>query len=94
MASDSNRGTERRPLRTIGEAAERALKRYGKGLATVVAIAPGIYRESIELNGSASPTGGSIVFRGSRGTVVSGSDVWTSWRPVSGTRLFAHRWPF
>lgn len=93
-ASDRNQGTGERPLRTIGEAAARALQRYENGLATEVVIAPGTYRESIELTGSSRSTRGAIAFRGSPGTVVSGSDVWSGWRPVSGSELYSHPWPF
>lgn len=94
LASDRNPGTEKHPLSTIGQAAQRSLKRYERGLSTEVVIAPGVYRESIAMAGSGRSTGGSIVFRGTPGTVVSGSDVWRGWQAVSGTRVYSHPWPF
>jgi hypothetical protein len=93
-AADANPGTEAEPIRTIGEAAARAMLRSGRGLRTEVVIAPGTYRESIELAAEGEATGGPIVLRGSPGSIVSGSDVWAGWSQVDGTGMFAHPWPY
>jgi hypothetical protein len=97
IGSDSNSGTEARPLKTVGKAAQLALVNHHKNIPVTITIRPGIYRESIEIQGSNPENGAPITFQASKiGTVIiSGSDVWTGWQPdpdIFGQ--FFHSWPY
>ena len=92
-ASDGNVGSERAPLRTVGEAAGRALANRRTGQATRVAIHPGVYREAVTLQGSgASRPEPAIVFEGTGPgeVVLSGSERWTGWTEDGGSGLYRH----
>ena len=63
LASDRNGGTADAPIRSIGEAVRRALQNRRGEKSTRVQIQPGIYRESIELNGDDTDSAARIVLR-------------------------------
>ncbi|HKV45915.1 MAG TPA: right-handed parallel beta-helix repeat-containing protein [bacterium] len=91
-ASDSNPGTERLPLKTVGRAVEIAAAKNAAGVATTVVIHPGIYRESVAIRAkSAAP----VTFQAAEdGTVIlSGSDVWSGWQ-LWRAGVYRHPWPF
>jgi hypothetical protein len=92
-ASDANPGTQSLPFKTIAHAAQVAMANSSAGVATKILVGPGIYRESLSLaggNGTAT-----IVLQASqpRGTVISGSDIWTGWSS-SGGGVYVHQWPY
>src|SRR5262245_55921330 len=60
--SDSNPGTQSRPVKTIGKAAQIAQDNYRKAVSTRVIIEPGTYRESISLSGEGASGSASITF--------------------------------
>ncbi len=93
--SDKHRGTLSQPLETIGKAAEMALWNNTKKKGTKIIINPGIYRESISLDYTKSATIYPIIFEArTPGTVVvSGSAVWTGWKPDGGG-IYSHGWPY
>lgn len=93
QASDENPGTSQdRPLKTIGRAVALALnsKRNGRGVKVI--IKPGVYRESITLDGG----GGSapLILEGtSKGDVlIKGSEIYSDWQ-VSG-KYYTHTWNY
>lgn len=108
-AADDNVGTRERPLRTIQEAADRAIELKRDFVATRVLVQPGTYRESIDLTTDTNVRTGShdpvdpdnttpIVFEASDpgSVVITGSDVWTGWESgslLSGSSL-THEWPY
>ena len=95
-ANDANPGSEAAPLRSVAEAAERAVSNRRMGLATRVAIRPGIYRESVSLSAPAAAAAmPSIVFEGvGEGDVIlSGSDIWAAWKGRAGSGLYRHAMP-
>jgi hypothetical protein len=91
-ASDSNPGTERLPLATIGRAAVLAANNNAKGVATDVAIHAGTYREAVAIRAQTTVP---IVFRsaGDGTVIISGSDTWTGWQPWR-PGVYRHNWPF
>ena len=91
-ASDTNPGTERLPLRTVGRAAALAAAYNANGVATTVVIHPGIYREAVAFR---AETAAPVTFQAAEnGTVIlSGSDVWTGWQPWRGG-VYRHAWPY
>jgi hypothetical protein len=91
-AADSNPGTERLPLKTVGRAAEIAAATNAAGVTATVVIHPGIYREAVAVRAErATP----VTFQAAEtGTVIlSGSDVWTGWQPWR-VGVYRHAWPF
>ena len=93
--SDSNPGTQSRPLKTIGKAAQVAQDNYRKAVSTRIIIEPGTYRESISLSGEGASGTASITFEAGkpRTASLSGSDLWTSWQPDStDPGRYTHAW--
>jgi hypothetical protein len=90
-ADDSNRGTLKRPVKTLGEGIKRAIAAGQKGRGARVIVHDGVYRESVTIpdNGSAS-----IQVVGIGRPVVSGSDVWTGWTRQGASNVFEHAWSF
>lgn len=83
-ATDSNPGTTEAPLRTISRAVAKA------AAGTVIAVRPGIYRESVTIDKSGTPAH-PLRLEGVRDSdgrmpVISGNDLFPphSWRPVPG----------
>jgi hypothetical protein len=94
---DTNQGTSSQPLRTLAAAARIALGNYGQGVATMISIKPGVYREAVSMNYSGRPSSAGVSFvAASGGTVVmNGADLWNGWQPdpiKSG--VYTHQWTF
>jgi hypothetical protein len=83
--SDSNPGTESKPLKTIGAAASAAENNNQSSIGTKVIINPGTYRESITLSKNNKDTTLPITFEAAtNGTViVNGATVYTGWSTYS-----------
>ena len=80
---DTNQGrSQQKPLKSIGVALKQALIAYDKGASTRIQIAPGTYRESLQLTGKNMNVGPRIAIEAATpGTVIiSGADVWTGWQ--------------
>jgi hypothetical protein len=95
--SDTNPGSQSRPLKTISRAGQLAIANQGRSIATTVTINPGTYRESIVISSNDAITAPSITFQASKnGTVViTGSEVWTGWQQDSADpRRYVHAWPY
>jgi hypothetical protein len=93
-ANDSNPGTARRPLRTLGRALELAKGFNAQSVPVRVDIHPSIYREELTLFKDQSSTTTPMGLRGvGAGVVVSGSDVWDGW-DGGADGLYTHRWPY
>lgn len=96
-AADRNTGSEREPLRTIGEGARRAVANRQRSAATRVVIHPGVYRESVVVDvPSARAAAPPIVFEGTRAgaVIVSGADVLGDWQPAGPPHVYRRRWPY
>ncbi len=91
QAKDSGPGTAAQPLRTLGE----AMHRIQPG--DVVQIAPGGYRESIDLRHTSLAHGTSdartvIEGRDSSSVTIKGSDAVAGWEALGGDRYVRHNW--
>jgi len=96
VASDSNPGTSALPFLTIHGAAAQAVKNRDQGSGTLISIAPGVYREAIQIGPPASNTTSAPIVFASAGqgpVVVSGADVWTNWQPVDPV-TYSAPWPY
>jgi hypothetical protein len=95
-ASDSNPGTSERPLLTVNRAAGLAAANNLRGIGTRIQIRPGVYRELVTLGPWRGQTDAPLSLEGpTNGTaVLSGSDVWTHWSRVPGTKLYRRAWPY
>ncbi|MGH9825090.1 MAG: right-handed parallel beta-helix repeat-containing protein, partial [Blastocatellia bacterium] len=97
MGSDSNPGSQSRPLRTIGKAALIAVANHDRNIATTVAIAAGVYREAVTVSGRNADVGAPIAFEAIKpgAVIISGSDIWTGWRAdPNDPRRYVHSWPY
>ena len=95
--SNSNPGTQKRPLKTIGAAMTKAIANNQKSVGTLVTINPATYREAISAVKTKKDTTLPITFEAATsGTViVSGADVWKGWSPYSGNdNIYTHSWPY
>jgi len=95
--SDSNPGTQQKPLKTIGEAAAVAMTNNENSIGTKVIINPGTYREAITLQNNSKTTSLPMTFEAAtNGTVtVSGADIWTGWNQYSGnSNIYTLAWPY
>jgi hypothetical protein len=83
--SDTNPGTQSKPLKTIGAAASMAITNNHNNIGTKVTIEAGTYRESIALSHSTKDTNWPITFEAAtNGTViVSGATVYTGFSQYS-----------
>ncbi len=95
-ASDGNPGTLDKPFKTIARAAQLAMDFNARGVAVRVMIAPGPYRESVQLPPNSAATSAPMVFEAATpgGAVIKGSDVWTDWRTEDAGGLVSHDWPY
>jgi parallel beta-helix repeat protein len=93
-ASDANPGTSRAPVRTLARAVELAQGYNKQGRGVRVVLQPGIYRESIRVAATGTETPAPMVFEAAiKGTaIISGSDVWSDWRPDGNDGIFSHSW--
>ena len=95
QARDTNAGTSTAPLRTIGEAAKRAIGNRWQRRSTKILIYPGIYRENVAIGSDAADTlAPSIVFEGKTPgeVIVSGSDKMTQWQREADPGVFQTKW--
>jgi Protein of unknown function (DUF1565) len=93
--SDSNSGTQQKPLKTIGKAASMAETNNQSGIGSRVIINPGTYRESIKLTKNNKDTSLPITFEAAtNGTViVSGATVYSGWGTYSlNNSIYTNSW--
>jgi hypothetical protein len=93
--SDSNPGTQQKPLKTIGAAASMAETNNQSGIGSRVTINPGTYREGIKLSHNTKDTSLPITFQAAtNGTViVSGATVYTGWGTYSqNNSIYTNSW--
>jgi hypothetical protein len=93
--SDSNPGSESKPLKTIGAAASAAETNNHSSIGTKVIINPGTYRESVTLSHNSKDTGLPITFQAAtKGTViVSGATVYSGWGTYSqNNSIYTNSW--
>ncbi len=93
--SDSNPGTESKPLKTIGAAASMAESNNHASIGTKVTIEAGTYRESITMSHSSKDTSLPITIEAStNGTViVSGAVLYTGWSEYSANKsIYTTSW--
>src|SRR4051812_38919829 len=92
---DGDPGSVQQPVRTIGKALELAQSSNLRNTPAHVQVRPGTYRETLTLGPWEGQTSAPIILEGpatGAPAVVSGSDVWDGWAPVTGTRLLTHPW--
>ncbi len=96
-ASDSNPGSESKPLKSIARALVLATDSNIKGIDSTVLVRNGMYRERMDLLPVAGLTDASITIKAvetGRATI-SGSDLWNSnWQPSVVKDVYVHPWPF
>lgn len=95
-AAKGNPGTLEAPFDTIQAAVEFALGPDAPDGGLRILIAPGVYRETVDINGWRKEY--PLLVEGDpdsdRPVVLSGSDVLREWAAVPGTdRIFQHAWP-
>jgi len=95
--NDSNPGTQKLPLKTIGAAAAIAQSNNLASIGTKVIINPGTYREAVNLTGTPNKTTTlPMTFQAATaGTVIiSGADVWTGWKAYGTSGQYTNSWPY
>jgi hypothetical protein len=96
-ASDENPGTEKLPLQSISRATALAVANNAKGVGTRIRIAPGMYRDRVDLPyRGKKQTDAPIVFEATEKgkSILSGADIFTDWRKVDGEEnIYWHAWP-
>jgi hypothetical protein len=93
--SDSNSGTQSKPLKTIGAAASAAESNNQSSIGTKVIINPGTYRESVKLSKNNKDTSLPITFQAAtNGTViVSGATIYSGWGTYSlNNSIYTNSW--
>lgn len=93
--SDSNPGTQSKPLKTIGAAASAAETNNQNSIGTKVIINPGTYREAVTLSKNNKDTSLPITFEAAtNGTViVSGATVYSGWGTYSlNNSIYTNSW--
>jgi hypothetical protein len=93
--SDSNPGTQSKPLKTIGAAASLAETNNQSSIGTKVIINPGTYRESVTLSHNNKDTSLPVTFQAAtNGTViVSGATVYSGWATYSqNNSIYTNSW--
>src|SRR5882672_1415322 len=93
--SDSNSGTQSKPLKTIGAAASAAQTNNQSSIGTKIIINPGTYRESLSLAHNNKDTSLPITFQAAtNGTViVSGATVYSGWGTYSlNNSIYTNGW--
>lgn len=92
---DANQGLEEsEPLRTISHALDLATELRLGGNAVKIELAPGIYRESIELLQDPDGSPVLVLEAAETGTaVITGADSWTDWAWSDERGAFVHEWP-
>ena len=94
--SDDNSGeTEADPFSTVGRALEAASVLRDDGKQVKVTLAPGSYRETVELIQDPDDSPLLVIEAAEPGaTVVSGADLWTDWEWSEDDGAFVHSWPY
>ena len=95
VGSDSNSGTQSKPLKTIGAAASMAQSNNQAGIGSRVIINPGTYRESISLKHNNKDTSLPMTFQAAtNGTVtISGGKLYTGWATYQGnSNIYTNGW--
>jgi parallel beta-helix repeat protein len=93
--SDRNPGTKERPLRTIAGATKVAVAKSDKGIGVRIRIAPGIYRDSVNIQSSPDRPTAPIVYEATKTgtTIVAGTDKWTGgWTKSKESGAYSHQW--
>jgi len=93
--SDSNSGTQSKPLKTIGAAASLAETNNQSSIGTKIIINPGTYRESVTLAHNRKDTSLPITFQAAtNGTViVSGATIYSGWGTYSlNNSIYTNSW--
>ncbi len=101
QANDNGPGTAAQPYQTIQAGINRAVQNKKGSVSTQVWIHPGTYRTEVRFdtytnypNNDPDNTTPIFVTATVPGEVViSGSDVWTGWRPDTTAGVFVHAWP-
>ncbi len=100
-ANDDKHGTADAPFATINYACEAAARDQDKNIGSKVVIAPGVYRETVEIRppaaGGANTDAPLIVESAERGqAVIDGADTegWTASTWKSDGAQWTHPWPF
>ncbi len=96
IASDSNDGSQARPLKTVSKATAIAVANNGLGLGTKIFISPATYRESVTCGCTGQETSAPIVLEATTPgqAIVSASDIWTGWIANPATGTSTHSWPY
>jgi hypothetical protein len=94
-SSKGGPGTKVSPLSTIGQAAALAVANNAKRIGTRILIAPGTYRERIDLTTNGKETDAPIILQAQSGgaVILTGSDSWAGWDDL-GHGLYGHPWPY
>ncbi len=89
--SDSDPGTASSPLKTIQAAVAKALINNSRGAGTRIEVAPGVYRELVQIGYSYGMTGAPITIEATTiGTaIIDGADVLTGIREINSARYVA-----
>lgn len=95
-ASDTNPGSDARPLKTVAKAAELAVQNNLRRVSTRVVIAAGVYRESVAIQSKTPLTDVPMIFaaREPGKVTIAGSDVWTGWTKGGAANIYTHAWPY
>jgi hypothetical protein len=93
-AADTNSGGEEAPLLTIQAAIERASTHTSEGKGTHIRIAPGIYREVLDVTSRSGNHPLIIEGVGDGEVVISGSDEFNDWTESPIDNVWMHPWPY
>ena len=94
--SDSNPGTQSQPLQHIAAGVALAEANNQQGIGTHVYINPGLYRENINLTGTAQDTNFPETYEAvTPGTVIiTGADQFTNWTQTSNANIYSTPWTY
>ena len=88
-------GTISAPIGSIQSAVNMANANALRGIGTKIVIAPGVYRETVTINGVSSGAPLTIESSATGAAVIAGSDVLTGWSEVSGhPNTYYHSWTY
>jgi hypothetical protein len=96
QSSDSNPGSQTLPVKTITRATALALGYNQSNAATKILIAPGTYRETVNVGPDWRATAASITLEAmtTGQAIVSGSDLWAGWLQQGSSKIYGHAWPY
>jgi len=88
-------GTISAPIGSIQSAVNMANANALRGIGTKIVVAPGVYRETVTINGVSSGAPLTIQSSATGAAVIAGSDVLTGWSSVSGhPNTYYHSWTY